>query len=114
MLPPIPTGDESKKPTSGQFNNWTTTLTIMSRRMNDRLLEDSSHDSVLMKKGQSELMGSIHCTQIPFILTVINQSHLLPLSDLYSANPQVDPQTHTGTDTVVLFLCHDSHNPLCL
>ena len=59
--------------------------------------------------------GAIHrCTQILFILIVINQSHHSPLSDLYSANPQVDLKTHTGTDTVVLFLCHDSHDPLCL
>ena len=114
MLPPIPTGDESKKPTSGQFNNWTTTLTIMSRRMNDRLLEDSSHDSVPMKKGQSELMGSIHCTQIPFILVATNQSHLSPLSKTLLSQPtsrSIDPHRYWYCWIV---LCHDSHNPLCL
>ena len=59
--------------------------------------------SVLYEKGQGELMGSIRCTQIPFILIVTNQSHLLPLSRPYSANPPVDPTTHTGTGAVVLF-----------
>ena len=48
-------------------------------------------------------MGSIHCTQIPFILIMTSQSHLLPLSDPYSANPQIDLQPHTGTSTIVLF-----------
>ena len=67
-----------------------------------------------VRKGQSELMGSICCTWIPFILITISQSHHSSLSVLYSANPQVDPKTHTGISTVVLFLCHDSHNPLCL
>ena len=70
--------------------------------------------SVLYEKGQGELMGSIHCTRIPFILVAINQSHLLPLSKSYSANPLLDPKTHFGTGTVELFLCHDSHDPLCL
>ena len=43
--------------------------------------------SVLSEMGQGELMGSIRCTRIPFILVVINQSHLSPLSKSYSANP---------------------------
>ena len=60
-------------------------------------------NSVSNEKGQGKLMGSIHCTQIPFILIVISQSHCLPLSLLYSANPLVDPKTHTGTGTVELF-----------
>ena len=59
--------------------------------------------SVLSEMGQGKLMGSIHCTQIPFILITINQSHLLPLSKSYSANPLVDPKTHIGTGTVELF-----------
>ena len=70
--------------------------------------------SVLRRKSQNKLMGSICCTQIPFILITISQSHHSPLSVLYSANPLVDLKTHTGTGTIVLFLCHDSHNPLCL
>ena len=67
-----------------------------------------------LRKGQGKLMGSICCTWIPFILVAISQSHLSPLLDLYSANPLVDLKTHTSTDTVVLFLCHDSHDLLCL
>ena len=53
--------------------------------------------------GQGELMGSIHCIRIPFILITINQSHLSPLSKSYSANPHLDPKTHFGTGTVELF-----------
>ena len=60
-------------------------------------------DSVLSEVGQGELMGSIHCTRIPFILVAISQSHLLPLSKSYSANPLVDPKTHFGTGTIELF-----------
>ena len=67
--------------------------------------------SVLTEKGQGELMGSIHCTRIPFILVKTSQSHLSPLSKPYSSNPPSDPKTHFGTSTVVLFLCHDSHDP---
>ena len=54
-------------------------------------------------------MGSIHYTQIPFILVVISQSHLLPLLHLYSADPLVDLETQYGANAIVLFLCHDSH-----
>ena len=64
--------------------------------------------------GQDELMGSIRYTRIPFILIETSQSHLSPLSESYSSNPPQDPKTHFGTSTVVLFLCHDSHDPLCL
>ena len=53
--------------------------------------------------GQGELMGSIHCTQIPFILIATSQSHLSPLSRSYSANPLIDPETHLGTSTIELF-----------
>ena len=59
--------------------------------------------SVLSEIGQGKLMGSIHCTRIPFILVAINQSHLSPLSKPYSANPLGDPKTHIGTGTVELF-----------
>ena len=48
-------------------------------------------------------MGSIHCTQIPFILVATNQSHLSPLLRPYSVDPPVDPKTHIGTSTVELF-----------
>ena len=57
----------------------------------------------MFEKGQGELMGFIRCTWIPFILVTISQSHRLPLSRPYSANPLVDPKTHTGTSTVELF-----------
>ena len=69
--------------------------------------------SGLSEMGQGELMGSIRCTRIPFILVMISQSHLSPLLP-YSSNPLPDPKTHFGTGTVELFLCHDSHDPLCL
>ena len=70
--------------------------------------------SALSEMGQGELMESICCARIPFILVKISQSHLPPLSKSYSPNPLIDPKTHFGTGTVVLFLCHDSHDPLCL
>ena len=53
--------------------------------------------------GQGELMESIHCTQIPFILIATSQSYLLPLLGHYSANPPIDPKTHIGTHTIELF-----------
>ena len=59
--------------------------------------------SVLFEIGQDELMGSICCTWIPFILVTTSQSHLLPLSESYSPNPLIDPKTHFGTGTVELF-----------
>ena len=60
-------------------------------------------DSVLSEMGQGELMGSIRCTWVPFILVATNQSHLPPLSKSYSPNPLEDPKTHFGTSTVELF-----------
>ena len=57
----------------------------------------------MSEMGQGKLMGSIRCTQIPFILIVTNQSHLLPLSRPYSTNPPVNLKTHIGTGTVELF-----------
>ena len=84
-------------------------------RPDDRVLHVGHEKySVSTEMGQGELMGSICCTQIPFILIMTSQSHLLPLLDLYSADPQEDPKTHISTDTIELFLCHDSHDPLCL
>ena len=60
-------------------------------------------NSVLSEMGEGELMGSIRCTWIPFILVMINQSYLSPLLKSYSANPLLDPKTHFGTGTVELF-----------
>ena len=59
--------------------------------------------SVWSEMGQGELMGSIRCTQIPFILVAINQSHLSPLSKSYSSNPRLDPKTHFSAGMVELF-----------
>ena len=59
--------------------------------------------SVSSEKGQGKLMGSICRTWIPFILIKISQSHCSPLSVLYSADPLVDPKTHTSTGTIKLF-----------
>ena len=59
--------------------------------------------SVLSKMGQGKLMGSIHCTRIPFILVAISQSHLSPLLKSYSSNPLLDPKTHFGAGTIELF-----------
>ena len=66
------------------------------------------------EKGQGELMGSIRCTRIPFILVTINQSHHSSLSILYSANPLVNLKTHTGTGTIELFFVMILMTPLCL
>ena len=104
----------TKKPTRGQWNHWTRTLS-KGRSLDDWMLEKRHRwSSVLSEMGQGELMGFIHCTRIPFILVEINQSHLLPLSKSYSSNPLVDPKTHFSTGTIELFLCHNSHNLLCL
>ena len=59
--------------------------------------------SALSEMGQGELMGSICCTRIPFILVTTNQSHLSPLSKSYSSNPLKDLKTHFGTGTIELF-----------
>ena len=59
--------------------------------------------SVLSEMGQGELMGSIRCTWIPFILIAINQSHLSPLLRSYSSNPLLDLKTHFSTGTIELF-----------
>ena len=59
--------------------------------------------SGLSEMGQGELMGSIRCTWIPFILVAISQSHLSLLLMSYSANLLLDPKTHFRTGTVELF-----------
>ena len=56
--------------------------------------------SALSEMGQGELMGTIRCTWIPFILVAINQSHLSPLLKSYSANPLLDPKTHFDTGII--------------
>ena len=59
--------------------------------------------SALSEMGQGELMRSICCTRIPFILATTNQSHLSPLSKSYSSNPLLDLKTHFSTGTIELF-----------
>ena len=101
-----------KKPTRGQRNRRPGPLPE-GRSLDDWMLE-KRYASVLSEIGQGKLMGSICCTRIPFILIKISQSYLSPLLKPYSSNPLQDPKTHFGTGTVELFLCHDSHDPLCL
>ena len=48
-------------------------------------------------------MGSVHCTQIPFILIMTNQSHHSSLLTPYSADSQEYLKTHIGTGIVELF-----------
>ena len=104
MLSVVPTLDVSQEPTHGQLDNGTTTLISEDWRPDDGVLHVGHEKySVSSEKGQGELMGSIHCTRIPFILITTNQSHLSPLSRPYSADPPIDPKTHTGTGTVELF-----------
>ena len=104
MLPIVETLDIPEKPTSGQLDDRMTAMFSKDRRPDDGMLHVGHwRNSVLSKKGQGELMGSICCTQIPFILIMINQSHCSPLSLLYSADPLVDLKTHTSTSTVELF-----------
>ena len=93
----------AQEPTSGQQNRQMRPLPE-GHSLDDGMLKKRHRwDSVLSEMGQGELMGSIRCTRIPFILVVINQSHLSPLSKSYSPNPLVDPKTHFGTGTVELF-----------
>ena len=96
--------DLAQKPTCGQLDDWTTAVFSKDQRPDDGVLHVGHEKySVLTEMGQGELMGSIRCTQIPFILIMTNQSHLSPLSRPYSANPLVDLKTHISTDTVKLF-----------
>ena len=70
----------AKEPTCGQRNRRTGDLFPESCRLDDWMLKKRHRwSSVLTEMGQGELMGSIRCTQIPFILVAISQSHLSPL-----------------------------------
>ena len=90
-------------PTSGQQDRWSRPLPKGRSLDNWMLKQRHRWSSVLSEMGQGKLMGSIHCTQIPFILVTINQSHLSPLLKSYSSNPLVDPKTHFDTGTVEFF-----------
>ena len=92
MLPIVETLDIPEKPTSGQLDDRMTAMLSKDRRPDDGMLHVGHwRNSVLSKKGQGELMGSIHCMRIPFTLVVTSQSYCLLLSPLYSADPLVDP-----------------------
>ena len=115
MNPVIPMLNLTKKPTHGQFNGWTRYILSKDGRSNDGMLRLRHRwSSVLSEMGQGKLMGSIHCARIPFILVTINQSHLLPLSKSYSANPLIDLRNPHQYQYCWIVLCHDSHDPLCL
>ena len=101
----------AQEPTSGQ-RDCRSRLLPEGCSLNDWMLEQRhGWTSVLSEMGQGKLMRSIRCTRIPFILIVINQSHLSPLSKSYSSNPLVDPKTHFSTGTVELLFVNDSHDP---
>ena len=127
MDPFVETLDIPKKPTCGQLDDWLLNLLAKDWRTNNGMLHVGHGRNSVSEMGQGKLMGSICCTQIPFILIAISQSHLSPLSRPYSANPLVDPKTHISTGTiepslvmilmtpyaykpmfyVYLFLCHN-------
>ena len=84
VLPFVEMLDLAQEPTCGQLDDWTTTVLSKDWRPDDGMLHVGRwRNSVSTEKGQSELMGSIHCTRIPFILAVTSQSLLSPLSILY-------------------------------
>ena len=104
MLPIVKMPNIPKKPTCGQLNDGTMTVLSEDQRPDDWVLHVGHwRNSVSSKKGQGELMGSIRCMQIPFILVVTSQSYHSPLSPLYSADPLVDPKTYISTSTIELF-----------
>ena len=93
----------AQEPTCGQRDRWSGPLP-KGRSLDDWMLKKRHRwNSVLSEMGQGKLMGFICCTQIPFILVAINQSHLPPLSKSYSANPLKDLKTHFGPGTIELF-----------
>ena len=107
----------TQEPTSGQRDHWMGPLP-KGCSLDDWMLEQRhGWNSVLTEMGQGELMGSIHCTRIPFILVVISQSHLSPLSKSYSVNPLLDLKTHFDTGTIELFFVtiltnHHAYQPM--
>ena len=102
----------TKEPTCSQGNRQSGDLLPEGSRLDDWMLKKRHRrDSVLSEMGQGELMRSICCTRIPFILITINQSHLSPLLKSYSANPLEDPKTHFSTGTIELFFVMILMNP---
>ena len=95
MNPFVEMLDLPKEPTCGQLDCRLLNIFSEDRQLDDGMLGQRHRwSSVLSEMGQGELMGSIHCTRIPFILVAINQSHLSPLSKSYSANPLRSKDPH--------------------
>ena len=93
----------TQEPTSGQRDCWSG-MFPESCCLDDWMLQKRHRwNSALSEMGQGKLMGFIRRTQIPFILVMTSQSHLLLQSKSYSSNPLVDPKTHFGTGTIELF-----------
>ena len=129
MNPVIIPRNVPKEPTHGQQNQQSRDLLPEGSWLDDWMLKKRHRwSSVLNEIGQGKLMGSICCTQIPFILIAISQSHLSLLSNLYSSWPTVrskDPPQYQHHCIVSLswlswppmlmnpcsmfrlFLCHD-------
>ena len=104
MNPFVKTFDLPKEPTCGKLNDRLLHVLSKNHGLDDGMLRQRHRwNSVLSEMGQGELMGSNHCTWIPFILTVANQSYLSPLSKSYSSNPLIDLKTHISTGTDELF-----------
>ena len=73
----IETSNVPLEPTRGQRDRQLRNLFPKGGRLDDWILEQRHRwSSVMSEMGQGELMGSIRCTGIPFILVAINQSHL--------------------------------------
>ena len=92
-------------------------MTVLSKDWgpNDGMLHVGHWGIVCVKSERSRQVDGIYL----LYLDSLYPHHDQPITSLatitlYSANPLVDLKTHTGTSTVELFLCHDSHNPLCL
>ena len=73
MNPFVKALDVPKEPTHGQLDDRLLDLFSEDQRPDDGVLH-VGHErySVLTEMGQGKLMGSIRCTQIPFILITIN------------------------------------------
>ena len=68
MLPIVEMLNLSEKPTCGQRDHRTGNPIPEGGCLDDWMLEKRhGWNSVLSEMGQDELMGSIHCTQIPLI-----------------------------------------------
>ena len=81
MNPFVKMSNVPKEPTHGQLDGGLSNLLAEDWMLDDWVLHvGHSKSSVVSEMGQGELMGSICCTRIPFILVTTSQSHLSPLS----------------------------------